>query len=393
MLSKGLRRVCLLASVTVAAGFLTIPAAVAATPPPPPSQCYQYTPNPGEPFQPLEVCGSLDKASYKSSEAITATVAITNIGSATATGVSLDAQSNDFDIRTMFVGAGDGLNQLFTGIDIPAGATVSASATGFSSDPASGVVNFFGGTLQLVDGQEQSAFPEFDVTATVTPVSGNYIGKIVTSQTDIDGNPLPTTGLAGVTVTFTNDVNSALSAQTTTNADGVFTFKDLPGGPYFIQFDTPDGWVIFPPEDVDIAAPGAANHGRFVATRPESEILRAAISFDEPSYAVGDTAHLTITFDNLKNVPLTGILALCDLSGSGDTLLGTGPGWAPFDTPEGATVPPGESTFHVSEVVPAVEPLPGQPATVIVQCGFGPNDDVEGDPVPRAIEPVTGVTS
>jgi hypothetical protein len=393
LLSNGLRRFCLLATVAVATGFLIAPVASASGPPTPPQQCYQYTPNPGEPFQPLEVCGSLDKASYKSSETITATVTITNVGSATATGVSLSAFTNDFDITTQFTGAGDGLNSLFTGIDIPAGATVTASANGFSSDAASGVVDFFGGTLQIVDGQEQSVFPEFQVTAAVQPVFGNYVGKIVTSQTDVNGNPLPATGLAGVAVTFNSEVTGGSSFQTTTDADGVFTFKDLPGGPYFADLAAPGGWIIAPPPVIGIATPGVKNHGRFVATRPESEILQATIGFDEPSYAVGDTAHLTITFDNLKNVPLTGILALCNLSGGGDALTGRGPGWAPFNASAGATVPAGVSTFHVSEVVPLVQPLPRQPATIGVQCAFGPTNNEEGDPAPHASAPVTGVTN
>jgi hypothetical protein len=194
-------------------------------------------------------------------------------------------------------------------------------------------------------------------------------------------------------VTFASEVNSALNVQTTTDSNGEFTFKDLPGGPYFVQFAAPDRWVIPPAPTVGIAAPGATNHGRFPAFRPESEVLQAALSFDEPSYAVGDTAHLTITLDNLKNVPLTGIFALCDLSGGGNELRGTGPGWAPFDTPDGATVPAGVSTFHVSEVVPQVQPLPRQPATVTIQCAFGPTNNEEGDPAPLAVAPVTGVTS
>jgi hypothetical protein len=368
---------------------LAVPVASAATPPPPPQHCVQYTPNPGEPFQPLEVCGSLDKASYKSSETITATVTITNLGSAAATDVELFGSTNDFQITTVFAGA-PGLTTS-DGVDIPAGATVSGSATGFSADPASGLVHFAGGAIQIVDGQEPSTIPQFSVAATVTPVFGNFIGKVVTSQTDADGNPLPTTGLADVTVTVSSEVQGGASVRATTDADGVFTLKNLPGGPYFVDFGAPGGWDITP-TIIDIATPHAPNHGRFVAVRPLTESLQATIRFNEPSYAVGDTAHLTITFDNLKNVPLTGIKSDCNLDVGGNRLTGAGPGWAPFNTSEGATVPAGTSTFQVSEVVPQVEPSPGQPASIFVVCAFGTSDQLANhvftDPTPRATAPV-----
>ncbi|HEX5120271.1 MAG TPA: carboxypeptidase-like regulatory domain-containing protein [Pseudonocardiaceae bacterium] len=371
-----LRRFLVLSAAVLAVGALAVPVATAATLPPS-TPC--VTGPAGGVFQsPLQVCASFDKASYKSSEPITATITITNLGQADDPGVWLPVGFIGTSLTILsgqFTGAGDGINDPNTGIDIPSGATVTAQAVGFANDADSGFVEF-ADAVDHVIGSDAPDQPVFTIVAPVTAVSGNFLGKVVTSA----GDPLP-----GVGVTLFSDINFT-ELQATTDSNGVFTFKNQPGGPYDLFFAAPSGWLL-DDTTIDIAAPGVPNHGRFVATRPESTFLSASMSFDQPSYAVGDTAGITVTLDNSNGATLTGVGAICDLSGDPGQLTGIGPGWAPFDSPGGATVPPGESTFQVSETVPANSAGPG---TVEARCFFGASGNPVSEPEADVTAPVTG---
>lgn len=375
MLSTVLRRTLVVSAAVLAVGALAVPVATAATLPP--STPCVTGPADGV-FQSLQVCASFDKASYKSSEPITATITITNLGQADEPGVWLPVGFAGTSLTIpsgQFTGAGAGIDDPFTGIDIPAGASVTAQAVGFANDPDSGFVEF-ADAVDHVIGSDAPDQPVFTIVARVTPVSGNFLGKVVTS----DGDPLP-----GVGVSLFSEISFA-EVETTTDSNGVFTFKNLPGGPYQLDFSPPAGWLL-DGTTIDIAAPGVPNHGRFVATRPESTFLSAAMSFDQPSYAVGGTAGITVTLDNSSGRTLTGVGTICDLSGEPGQLTGTGPGWAPFDSPGGATVPPGESTFQVSETVPANSAGPG---TVEARCFFGSSGNPISEPEADVTAPVTG---
>lgn len=365
----------MLSAALLTASALAVPMASAATLPP--STPCVTGPAEGT-FQPLQVCASFDKASYKSSEQITVTITVTNEGQADEHGVRLPTGFAGTTLTIpsgQLTGLGDGNNDPFTGIDIPAGATVTAQGVGFANDPDSGFVEFTDAVLHVI-GSDAPDQPILSIFARVTPVSGNFLGKVVTS----DGDPLP-----GVGVTLFSGITFE-QVQTTTDAHGVFTFKDLPGGPYDLDFSPPAGWLL-DNTTIDIAAPGVPNHGRFVATRPESDFLSAAMSFDQPSYVVGDTAGITVTLDNSSDRTLTGVGTTCDLSGEPGQLTGTGPGWAPFDSPGGATVPPGESTFQVSETVPAGAAGVG---SVEARCFFGASGNPLSEPEADVTAPVTG---
>ena len=95
MSSNGLGRFALLASVTVAAFALAVPTATAATPGP---QVPCTTDTDGATGQQVQLCASFGKTSYRSSEAITVTLTVTNLSDTPADGISvfLDGDSRSF---------------------------------------------------------------------------------------------------------------------------------------------------------------------------------------------------------------------------------------------------------------------------------------------------------
>jgi hypothetical protein len=140
LLSNRIRRACLLVFGVIVAGAITVPAA-SATPVPPSTPC--ATGQAVGTFQPLQVCASFDKTSYKSSEPITVTITITNLGQSDAQGVWLDLGGASFLMPSGgYSSADDDINNPVKGIDIPPGATVTATGVGFAADAASGFVEF-----------------------------------------------------------------------------------------------------------------------------------------------------------------------------------------------------------------------------------------------------------
>jgi hypothetical protein len=61
-----------------------------------------------------------------------------------------------------------------------------------------------------------------------------------------------------------------------------------------------------------------------------------------------------------------------------------------LDDPAGATLPPGTTTFHVSETVPQVPVYPGYPPTLYAGCAFGNDVDFQGEPYVSTTALVTG---
>ena len=386
---NGLRRACLLAFGVVLCGAVVVPVASAAIPPSVP--CATRTPLPGDQFQPMRFCVSFDQASYRSNQPITTTVTITNLGTAPAEDVQLFVISSaSFSMPNIdFTGAGDGLNTGFAGLELPPGATVSASDVGYSADPASGFVEFAPTLLEGDGGTGQIGIDGATAVAPVTAVFGDYTGTLATSGTDVDGRPLPRQPLAGATVTLISDKGDNTSFQATTDALGHFTFTHVPGGPYFIDFQPPGGWVTSE-RRIEVDDSGFEVNPLYLATRPLSESLTAAISFDDPSYAPGDTAHMTITLDNLTNHVITGVGA--DINPADESFVfNGGPGWAPFVAGGSVNLPPGVSTFHVSETVPADLSFPAEfPHEMFASVVFSVGINIDGAPAASATVPITG---
>ncbi|MGW4056644.1 SdrD B-like domain-containing protein [Amycolatopsis sp. NPDC004747] len=162
------------------------------------------------------------------------------------------------------------------------------------------------------------------------------------------------------------------SIETTTDADGRYTFTDLPARRYWISaYNLPGGWV---PEsgspqyaDVDGSDPGPAVPLR--GLRPFSEKVHATGSFDRTTYQVGDPVQVTFTLTNVSGSDVHGISLGCDRFGSADHLLGW-TGWADIATPGSFDLAAGQTrTFTETGTVPTVAPTYG---SFYLACDFGP---------------------
>jgi hypothetical protein len=252
---------------------------------------------------------------------------------------------------------------------------LTVTQTGYPTDPSTKAVEF-------TENLEQNGVGEVgpvDVTAKEKPVTANYKGKVVT-DTDINGAPARTAGLAGVVVTASSARFDGSTFDTTTDANGRFAFQGIPGGQYFLSFAAPNGWLVATRPDgneVNVGATVKDTDRQFLASRPESQFLKVALAFDQPTYQIGATATLTVTLTNTSSTTLTGIHNRCDLSGEPGQFIGQGPGWSPFTDAAGATVPPGTSTFPVSETVRAQS----SQAQITADCFFGTDVSTDtGDP-------------
>lgn len=369
------RRACLLVAALLIAGVVSAPV-VAAAPVP---SCAD---EPGNlpTVQPFRVCASFDATSYQSNQPITLTLTMTDLGTQPALGVHILFPSGFswFMPRQVFTGVGPGFTSEKTGIDIAPGATVTATGIGYAADVASGTVEMSPGIFQR--GQGSGIAPVARASVTQAP-PGDYSGQVYTAQPTATGAPGPHVGLAGVRV-FLVEMISNHSVTAVTNASGQFSFTNLPGGPYELEFDTTatPPWVI-QTAGLTVVAIGQrfALHPQFLARPPEATVLTASGSFDQPSYTVGDTAAMSISLTNLTSRPLSGIHVFCPPI---DQIHGVGPGWAPFDDSSGAVVLPGTTVFHVSEPVTAV-------GTALLNCRFGLLD-VTGNPDTFAVADVSG---
>lgn len=365
-----LRRACLLAAALALAGVVAAPAASAAPAP----SCVVHDPQaPGA--QSLRICAGFDATAYKSNQPITLTITVTNLGTQTAPGVYV-LQPSGISFRMLqdvFTGVDPAFTDQNTGIDIAPGATVTATGIGYAADASSGTVE----ATELILERDEDGGIEPIVSASVTPVSGGYSGLVYTAQPTATGAPGPHVGLAGVGVSVFDPIIGR-SASTVTDASGHFTFINLPGGPYEVSFDTSanQDWVVqaaLPVVNVG-GSPSFELHPQYLARPPEFTVLASDATFDQRSYALGDTATISVTLTNLTGRPLSGIHAFCvDPIGSG---------WAPFTSASGAVVPPGDTVFHVSQPITTT-------GSAELSCAFGLLD-VSGNPFVFDSVPVTG---
>jgi hypothetical protein len=374
-----------IAFVLVATGTGLPAIAVADTPTS--SSCVVQTPNnSGRPNdQPLKVCASFDKSSYLSSDIIKLTLQITNLGTAPATNVSVFPQSS-FRLwgnqTGLFIGPGR---------DIPAGLTVTVEQDGYSSNPSSGAVTFSGPVFQGTPFGFNYP-PQISITASVTPVRAPYGGTIFDDKNRDGIQDANEPGVPGAIVQLfgpfngLDNQNGQSQLTAITDRQGHFRFNDLPGGVYFVSatggrtnlsVHVPNGQVTVDnsPGQTSVAYP---------ARSPLSDILSAAMNFDQASYHVGESAHLTITLTNTSpNVTISRIKTSCNHVGGDSGVWGIGAGWDQLTTGTGVTLTPGQTwTGHLSEVVLASAAVGGQ---YFAECVFGPDalGDFAGEPDPQ----------
>lgn len=352
----------------------------------PPYACVVETPYDGSPaaFQPLRVCASFDKAGYSSGDVVKLTVSATNIGTATAPGVTMwQLNTSGSDHWT-----GNPVGPLIAndiGEDLPAGDTVVSEVDGYAAAPASGVVTFSGSVYQFQPGGSGSAFGDpVSISASVTPATGDYSGVAFVDDNN-SGRPDPGEGLAGAQIKLTGPYdgingNPAQTYTATSDAQGDVRLAGLPAGSYWVEATGPNGWYIPPGHDGQATVDsGSGTVPALFPATPTPFPLRASISFDKTSYRTGDAAQVTINLTNTSNSDLHGVQAQCNPGGESEGMWGMGAGWDVLGAP-GVTVPAGQtSTLHLSEVVPA-----DSITRVFLDCVFSPNPGYEFGGVPEA---------
>ncbi|WP_148089011.1 hypothetical protein [Saccharothrix texasensis] len=169
--------------------------------------------------------------------------------------------------------------------------------------------------------------------------------------------------LAGVQVRLNRGGEEVVG---TTGTDGRFRVTDLPRAVYSIYFGrVPGGWVL--PANLSVEVDGDESV-EYAAIRPFTDHLAASVAFTSDTYAVGDTAQITVTLTNSGTVDLPKIVAFCDRSG------GEGPHVVDIDLnglawDAGVAVPAGQTvTVTITGTVP---PKTADYGAVSVSCSFG----------------------
>jgi uncharacterized repeat protein (TIGR01451 family) len=358
------------------------------------SACADQTPFQGAPAtdQPLRVCATFDKTAYRSSEIIKLTISITNIGTGTALRVFMDGPLSGPGYRMLnpesgiFAGPGAAVN-------IPPGQTYTVEQDGYAADPTSGTVTYSGEVIQGT-GQVLHSYPDpVNISASVTAITASYGGTVFADDNANGQQDSGEHGLPGITVTL-NGPFGGLGTSTggtdftaTTDAQGHFQLDNLPGGEYFDHVTgVPAGSVVHSPDTLGVVlvdgSPGQTSES-YPVVRQLSDTLHATMSFDESSYRVGESAHLTVTLTNTGTTPITGIQASCDHVGDANQVMGLGNGWEVLQG-AGLTVDAGQTTtLHLSELVMADS---GAQGMFFAECVFGPNainGDFSGFPDPQ----------
>ncbi len=324
------------------------------------------------------VNATFDKSSYATGEDMRITATITNNGPATT--VTADAWGQDPDL--VQVREWGDLNRE---IPIAAGATVTVKFVGAVGNP-----DVTTARLRLGVYDETGATKYFEFTVPVTPTFGHASG---TAFDDRDGDNRFDAGeaLAGVTLTWQNNLHEGTRFTVTTGADGTFSLPDLPTGPYFVSGTAPDGLLIGY-RTLTVGTSGVDGL-LFRAVRPITD-LAVDLEFAKDTYGKDEAPTVHVTLTNKGDLPLTGIVANCNRSGGSQGLQGTGPGWGAL-AEDGVDVAP-----HSTLKLDVSEPMPEgayRYGSVTVGCDFGYAGIDEGNPsdndraaVPGMLGDITG---
>lgn len=323
-------------------------------------------PGPDSPH--LRATLKLDKPRYESQETVKLSLTVSNVGGRVAERVRLSHSPSSMDIASAEWGD---FEPFGPGVQIPAGESRTFEASGTIRDPGVGRLSVSGLISYL--GAPSPSSTAFEATAEVVLTVGAISGV---AYADKNGNKQQDAGEAagGVVVEARGGTQSGFFT-TTTLADGRFGFSDLPSGKYYLTYAFPGGWVVHS-EGGDPAVrvkPGAPAEVTARGERPYNESLIAKVTLDQDVYQPGEAAKISVTLTNQGLHEISGIVAACNGSGTGNELGASnkpGHGWGNLFGP-GVTVGAGETkTFVAIEAVPQRALELG---TVVVGCRFAPN--------------------
>lgn len=367
-------------STTEAPVTTTTPPSVPSTTTPPSSTPPTTTPPsttppssnpPSAPKPDLKASVRLDKSEYQSHEQVRLTLTVTNNGSVVAEGV----KASVWGVSVGYLGWGD-FDWSGPGARIEPGQSRTVEAVGRIQTVQNGEVGV-SGSVAVAGGDANQQDNYFYAKAKVTQTYGALTG-VVYADRNHNGQVDAGEALAdGVVSTYGGSPSE--SHETTTDANGRFTFPKVSAGLRTVQYSLPGGWVVhydggaFEHE----VAPGGTTELLTRAERPYSESLKATGSLDKDVYAFGETAVITVTLTNIDSRPIKGITAACGRSGEGHSLH-SGPEWGDLaDTGKGVELAAGETrTFVIRQAVPAGARGYGR---VYLNCDFSPYAGWNGD--------------
>lgn len=311
----------------------------------------------------LEVTVTFDKDEYLPDEEIKAKVVVRNVGTAAAHDVQLNRSGN------VWVSKG---NELFQ--PIPAfepGAIKSADLVVRQSNNMDSSAEL---SVQAFLVSAPDPTPHNNTgrdTAKVLQQRGTFTGLLYEDKDDNGWFSVGDVPIKGMTVRAYGGRPSNY-LQRVTDAEGRFTFAEVPTGKYNVALNDGSGLVVKPGQSEITVHPGQSNVVAIAAVRPVSDVLRARLELDRDTYGKNDPVNVKVTLTNSGTKALTGVVATCNHVGEGHVLDGTGPGWAPLDyRGQGTTVPAGQTvTLTIPDVVPDGAYNLGR---LMAECNFGNN--------------------
>ncbi|SDK66258.1 hypothetical protein SAMN04488074_106356 [Lentzea albidocapillata subsp. violacea] len=181
----------------------------------------------------------------------------------------------------------------------------------------------------------------------------------------------------------------------TTDASGRVRFADVAAGVYYAsdEYDRESGWIPAgsntDAEQTAVVNPGDEGTAVVRLVRPLSDVLKASMTFDKPSYEPGAKVGVVGKIINEGTTPVR-LKADCGNGGHGPYLGNRGPEWGALSNlADGVELPAGANfTFHVTTGMPSASADYGY---VTVSCSFGPTGNF-GNPWLSATAKVPGAT-
>lgn len=329
--------------------------------------------------KPADLRGTVkfDKDRYESHETVRMSMTVTNVGGQTAERARLEWPVSELDIPAEQWGD---FRYGGPGVQIPAGESRTFEVTGKMRQIGDGKLVVWGSFTYL--GRPNPHQSGYHGEVEVVQTKGDVTGVVYTDR-NANGQQDVGEAAAGVVVEANGGAPYGYF-KTTTDAFGRFSFKDIPSGDYVVRYTLADGWVVHivgddPPSRVK---PGAAVQLTARAERPYRETLKASVVLDKASYAIGETAKITVKLTNTGNREVSGIKAACNRIGDPDQLGGSAEdpmtGWGDLSYwSKGVTLGPGETkTIVATEKVPTAARTKRR---VAVACDFAPNPGYNDD--------------
>jgi hypothetical protein len=199
--------------------------------------------SPASAQEPVDLCETLavtitfDDAAYAGGDTATLTITVTNNGPNALQGLTTGSgggQPNELVWDSSNWGELDSTDDA-PGMSIGAGETRTVAGTGLVPATAADYGNVYVLAPFLLKDGSNTCSPAFTAEADVTGKVGDLTGKAVNVRNGA--------GVRGAIIAvYEISEESPCRAVTTSGADGVFTFTDLPAGHYIAQYVPPHGW-------------------------------------------------------------------------------------------------------------------------------------------------------